>query len=352
MPNPAPSRPPLPSMTLVNVLVGVLGLALFAWTLQRAGLAAIVDQVRRLGWAGFAAILALAGVRFLARTAAWTRAVEPPERLAFGRALAASLMAEPVANLTPLSTLLSEPAKAVMVGPRLPLAPAFAALVIENLFYSGTVALMIAGGAAAYLASFDMPASLRWTSLGAIGAMAGVLVVALVLLGSRARPVSRLAAWLAARGGIFSAVGVRLEKIRRFEGRIAGFSSRHRGRVAGLLAFEVLFHLAGVAEVYLTLTLVGIAPSLLVALIFESTGRFVNVLFRFVPMRVGVDEAGAVLLASSLGVLPASGATLALARKARTLVWTGVGLALLVARGGSVGRAMAEAARAREERPA
>ena len=351
MPSRTPSDRPWSSMTVVNLAVGLLGLALFLWMLRRAGLGAILEQVQRLGWGGFAGILGLSGIRFVARSAAWTRAVEPPARLPFGSALAASLMSEPVANLTPLSTLLSEPAKAVFVRDRIALAPSFAALVIENLFYSASVALMITGGAAAFLVAFDMPASLRLMSLVAIGAMAAVLLAAALLLGSRARPVSRVAGWLASRAGFFGWLASRLERIQRFESRVAGFSGRHPGRVLGVLGFEGLFHLAGVAEVYLTLTLVGAAPSLLVALIFESTGRFVNVVFRFVPMRVGVDEAGAVLLAGSLGVLPAAAVTLALARKARTLSWTAVGLVVLVARGVSMRQAMADAEQARAARP-
>ncbi len=72
------------------------------------------------------------------------------------------------------------------------------------------------------------------------------------------------------------------------------------------------------------------APTLLVAFVVETANRATNVIFKFVPMRLGVDEAGtgwpdgrARLLESRTGV------TLAIVRKMRVLFWTGIGLLLL-----------------------
>jgi hypothetical protein len=61
--------------------------------------------------------------------------------------------------------------------------------------------------------------------------------------------------------------------------------------------------------------------------------RLINVAFKFVPLRLGVDEAGSGLLAQILGYGSAVGVTLALVRKVRMLVWTGVGVIFLASRG-------------------
>ena len=74
-------------------------------------------------------------------------------------------------------------------------------------------------------------------------------------------------------------------------------------------------------------------PTLLGAFLLESINRFINVAFKFVPMRLGVDEASTGLLTQVLYGMPALGVTLALVRKARMLVWTGVGIAFLGIRG-------------------
>ena len=60
-------------------------------------------------------------------------------------------------------------------------------------------------------------------------------------------------------------------------------------------------------------------------------------------MRVGVDEAGAALVAAAIGFGAAVGVTLGVVRKARLLFWTAVGVLLLLHRGLSVGRALDEA---------
>jgi hypothetical protein len=79
---------------------------------------------------------------------------------------------------------------------------------------------------------------------------------------------------------------------------------------------------AGIAEVYVTLQLVGtaVAPTLLAALVLESAGRLINVVFTFVPLRLGVDEAGSGVLSTVLQLGTTPGVTLALVRKARILV--------------------------------
>ena len=92
----------------------------------------------------------------------------------------------------------------------------------------------------------------------------------------------------------------------------------------------------GVAETYLTVAMLlpaDTAPTLLGAFLLESINRFIQVAFKFVPMRLGVDEAGTGLLTQVLYGASALGVTLAVVRKARMLVWTGIGVAFLGLRG-------------------
>ena len=103
--------------------------------------------------------------------------------------------------------------------------------------------------------------------------------------------------------------------------------------MAGARAAEAAYHAAGVAEVYVTLAWLTSPPTLLVAFILETRNRLTTVIFKFVPMRLGVDEAGTALLANVLGYTTATGVTLALVRKVRVLFWTAIGVALLARRG-------------------
>ena len=100
-----------------------------------------------------------------------------------------------------------------------------------------------------------------------------------------------------------------------------------------------------IVEVYLVLSVVSAQPTtLLHAFVFESTNRFISFAFRFVPLRIGVDEAGSGMFADMLAFGTATGVTLAIVRKGRILVWIAVGVLLLVRHGLSVRQLLASRA--------
>jgi hypothetical protein len=324
------------------VLLSLAGALLFVIVVRRAGIGAIVSQLANLGWGGFGLVLLLSGLRLGLRSLAWVICVEEPARLRFRDACAATLVGEAVGKVTSLSNVASEPTKVLAVRSRIPLGIGLAALVVENIVYGASLALLVVVGAIAFLVSYQMPVAVRWASICAIGVMLAVVTGALVLLGTGVTPVSGSLERPGVRRALPRYVTERAARIRRFEERISQFARRHRERLLPLALCECAYHVAGVTEVYVTLWLVGtvMPPTLLTALILESAGRLVNVVFAFVPLRFGVDEAGSGLLAGILGLGAAPGVTLALVRKARLLFWTGVGVVLLLYRGFSIGHAL------------
>ena len=62
-------------------------------------------------------------------------------------------------------------------------------------------------------------------------------------------------------------------------------------------------------------------------MLFEALNRVITVVFKFVPFRVGVDEASSGALAPLLGMNPVVGVSLAVVRKVRNLFWAGIGMA-------------------------
>lgn len=105
------------------------------------------------------------------------------------------------------------------------------------------------------------------------------------------------------------------------------------GRAGRLVVLEAAFQLFAVAEVYVTLAL--ITPQHVAwssALALETVNRAVTILFKMLPMRLGVDEAGAGVLADRLGLGSATGITLALVRRMRVLCWSAVGILFVLTR--------------------
>ena len=126
---------------------------------------------------------------------------------------------------------------------------------------------------------------------------------------------------------------------------------RNASRFLPILLLEACFHLAGMLEIYVTLYFISPQqpPTLLTAFILESVNRVITVAFKFIPLRMGVDEAGTGLVSKVLQFTEAAGVTLAIIRKARDLFWACVGVALLIHRGLSLRMAAREAEDAIEE---
>ena len=98
-------------------------------------------------------------------------------------------------------------------------------------------------------------------------------------------------------------------------------------------ALDLVFHALAVLEVYVTLEWVlgDRSPTLVQAIVFEALNRVITAAFKFVPFRVGIDEASAGALAPMLSVNPAAGVALAVVRKVRNLFWAAIGLVLVAA---------------------
>ena len=99
------------------------------------------------------------------------------------------------------------------------------------------------------------------------------------------------------------------------------------------------FHLAGVVEVFITLSFISpIPPTITQAFILESVNRIINVAFKFVPLRAGVDEGGTGQVSKVLGFAIGIGETLAIVRKGREIFWSSIGVALIWKRGHGLAR--------------
>lgn len=319
----------------IGVIFAILGLLLFAYTVRKAGVPQIIDGIQRLG-AGFLIILVLSGTRHVLRSIAWTKCFEPPYRLRFRHAIQARLMGDALGNVIPLASMaVSEPSKAVFVRHRVPLMAALSALAIENIFYSLSVVIFIFSGMTALLLSFPLPKPLRYAAIGSLLTILIIVPLGYLVIRRRWRFLSGAFGWLGNRTAGREWLQVTNARAQTLEERIYGFYERNSARFLPILGLELCFHLAGVAEVYTTLSFISetVAPTLLTAFILESVNRVINVAFKFVPFRTGVDEYGSGVLAKVLGFARATGVTLAIVRKARDIFWTTIGVLLIVRSG-------------------
>lgn len=314
-----------PRRVALAVVVSIVGAGLLVWQVRRAGLGEIQRGLQEVGW-GFLVILGLSFARFTLRSFAWTTLMGANRFLP--RAVGATLAGDAIGNLTPLSLLVSEPAKSIYLRDQVSGTRSFAALTAENFFYSVSVAVFIILGTLAMLQAFAVPPELRLAGVASLALMTVVLAGAL---------------WVAWRepalfSGILRRIPVAsianlLSRVRRFEANTYAFLRQSHHPLGVVLSCETSFHVLSFAEAVFTIWLMTGRWAPLAAFVLDTFNRIVNIVFRAVPLRMGVDEAGTAIVAPAVGFTPALGVTLALVRKGRMLVWAAIGVALAIRKG-------------------
>jgi len=303
---------------LVPVAAALIGIPLFVYAVDNVGWPNIVSGINRVGW-GFIPILLLSGLRFVLRAAAWRLCIPPHARFSLGQAFAAFLAGDAVGNVTPLGLIASEPTKVFLIRHRLATREAASSLAVDFVVYSTSAVTMIAIGLVVLLANF--PLSLGWremvvTALAAIGV--GLIVAWRVVGGTWKPERGERPPWRA-----------RLATLRE---SVLTFSAANPARLWRVFALDLLFQAVAVIEVYLVLRwLLPEPPTVAQAIVFSALDRAIIIVFKFIPLRLGVDESAAGGMAVFLGWPAATGVVLALIKKVRSIFWIGVGLILTAA---------------------
>lgn len=316
-----------PVRLLISVAATAAGLALLAWQIADAGPTLILERLSNVGLPGVLAILAISGTRLLLRAIAWRSLIAdaPPLR----RAVAATISGDAVGNLTLLSLLASEPTKAMYLGGRADASRVFAALAAENFFYSLSVAVYVTLGTGAMLLSFEnLPGEIRVAGLVTLAGMAAVLLAGIGLAWRQPRMLTMLVSRLPGRRA--EAFAGRLQA---FEASVYGSTSHAGARLGRLLVCESGFHVLSFVEAWLTLWLLTGGSYLIESFVLDTVSRVVKIVFRAVPMQVGVDEATAETVARAIDLADGIGVATALVRKARVAFWSLIGIVLLTRKG-------------------
>ncbi|HYW69549.1 MAG TPA: lysylphosphatidylglycerol synthase transmembrane domain-containing protein [Pyrinomonadaceae bacterium] len=310
-------------VTSLGLVVAIAAGVLFAYFVKRAGVGQITAGIRNLG-IGFVLILAISSVRQLARSIAWVFCAEG-NRLRFPDALRARLMGDAIGNILPFASfIVSEPAKPALIRDRVPLTTGLSSIVIENIFYSISVIIFITTGMVTALLTFNSNV-FRIASLVTFAAIFIIVILGGLCLRREIRVLSGVV-------GLFQRWFPKgIDRARAIEEQVYGFHRRHRSRFLPILFFEGCFHCAGVLEIYTTLWFISPAqpPTLFKAFILESVNRLISMIFKFIPLRLGVDEAGTAKVSALLQFSEPAGVTLAIIRKARDLFWSLIGVGLL-----------------------
>ncbi|HEV2667611.1 MAG TPA: lysylphosphatidylglycerol synthase domain-containing protein [Blastocatellia bacterium] len=317
---------------LLAIISALIGLALFIYVIKQTGLSEIASNLRAVG-AGFLLILAVSSTRYLLRSLAWLRCMNPEERrVGFWALWRARLAGEAVGDLT-FGPVVAEPMRLIALGDRLSLSSGISSLAVENIAYTVSSCLMVMAGAVALLAGFGLNESMRTAALIALAVVVALVAAPVVTISRRwkigSSLLSDLTGLIARDEARRSRMEAKIDRLRELEDYVFDFYAKRPRDFFILVLCHAAFHLAGAVEIYLTLRLMGLGVDFFAAGAFEAVNRAINIAFAFVPALVGVDEAGTGALVKAAGFDFDHGVTLALIRKIRMFFWIGIGLVFL-----------------------
>jgi len=314
------------TLRYLRPLASITSAALFVYVLERTGPATVLDKMRLLGW-GFAVLMLLSGVRQVLRAVAWSYCVEAggprPDPLSlFGP----RLMGDALNDLTPAGPLLGEPAKVLAVSGLIPAQEGAASVVIENLVYALAAFLFMLSGTVLAMVKLASLHGLRWFGGGLVICFAASITVVCWILNRRILLLRRTLDYLKRVGLRWAFLDRHQRHVLVVEQAIHDFFLTRRRIFLAVLAIEIATNFTGVGEAYLILRATASHASFSAAYLVESASRAVQFAFSFVPLGLGIQEGAAAAILQAFGYAASEGVSLAIIRKARTVLWIAVGL--------------------------
>jgi len=315
---------------LRTVILWLAGVALFGWIVAQSDLGAVADYVGRIGAPGAVAVALLFFPFIYADVWAWQLSFRSlPQTLAWSGSLTRVFLAGRAwGAVLPVGQLGGEPVKALFLKRRYGVSyrEGTATLLLLQTVTTLAQLPLVMVGLGLILANGLLEPVFRIAALVGWLLMAGFMVFVLVLL--RKEAMSRLAHWLSGRGRFWQWLQRHLEAIRHIEEHLIEFLHRRPKQFAGsvLLAFVAWMH--GVVEIYLIAWLLDVPLSFWACWQIEAITILVRSFFFFMPSHIGTQDGAIVGVTAALTGLPELGLAIALMRRARELVWIGVGFAL------------------------
>jgi hypothetical protein len=314
---------------MLRAFLLIAGLILLTYLVLALGPGAIFALLSRIGW-GFVLIAALYAGHQALRASALRLSAARPGDLAYTDALAVRLSGEAVQFLTSTGPFLAEPSKALLLGRRgLTTTEGFAATLAEYLAYMFVSAAMLASAMAYFATRVEVSSALHRAAVILLVASVAFLGVAAAAIVRRIYLIGGVIEWL----GRLPVVGRRLrldgDAVRGTEDLLLGVLRERPGRFCQILLLETLAHALLVVELWWILRMSDVPVDIGRALLLESAAKFTGLAFFFIPGQVGASEGVNAVLFRAVGLSSVAGVGVALARRVRSVLTAGAGLAAL-----------------------
>jgi uncharacterized membrane protein YbhN (UPF0104 family) len=309
-------------MRALKIVFLVLGVALLGVLLYRVGADPILETLGRLAWWQFILVclpyVAVTAVDTLGWRFAFAR-----DRAPFGRLLGARLAGEALNVVTAVGSVGGEAAKAWLVRRDVAYEESVPSIIIAKttITLAQALFLLISLGVAwlTLPVTSEVLQGMLWLLLIEIVAVGG-------LLGAQV-------SGMVARGGRLLKLAGVIDDSARAETLDRTLRDYYRTRWRRLvlsLGFHFVGWVLGVVEAVVMLWALDVSASIATATVIEAVGSGVRFATFLVPASLGPFEAANAVVFGALGLGAGAGLAFSLVRRARQVVWIGIGIVVLV----------------------
>jgi uncharacterized protein (TIRG00374 family) len=310
-------------MRALRIALFIGGVATVTFLVVRIGAGAIVSSLSRLTWWQFVLVCLPLGVSMAVDTLGWRYAFagEPPP---YARMLVARITGEAVNVVTVLGSIGGEAVKVWLLRPVVPYRESVPSVIIDktSITVSQVIFLMLGLVIAATMGAVDRQV---------ISAMLALAAVEVLAVGGF---FLTQVAGMAGRGGRLLARAGLIEKTssaERLDTSLRGFYRDQWPRFLLSVAFHLGGWLVDVLGTVVILWVLNIPAGVATAAVIEALGSGVQFVTFLIPGSLGALEGAFTATFTILGLGASAGLTFSLVRRSRQVVWTGVGILVLVA---------------------
>jgi hypothetical protein len=239
------------------------------------------------------------------------------------------LSGEAIQFLTSTGPFLAEPAKVWLLRDRgVSIRQAVAATILEFLIYTLSSAAFAVAGLMYLLANFELSRPAAAAAKLVVSGMSAFLLAAICAITFRIYLIGAIIKGARRLPLLGKHVRLSETEVRETEDLLFVVLRDHPLRLLLILALEFAAQALLVLELFVLLRTTRISFSVFHPFLIEATTKFVGLAFFFIPGQVGAAEGSYAFIFKTVGLSASAGFALAVARRLRSLLVAGAGLAL------------------------
>jgi len=313
------------SIKLAFLIVGCLFLG---WAISTVDMASVLSLLKKLG-GGFLIILMIySGVTWL-DTLSWKSNFRPEETGHFTdwELWRIRQIGEAYNTITPFATLGGEPIKAQLLKEHqgISLKQAVSSQILSKTTFLTGLILFFIPGITMIMNSSQVSDEFKTISIVGMGTLSTCIFLFFVFQVTGI--LGKLCHWLGQRTSRPN-LKHNLKKLEHLNELFSGFYGKYPARVVKAIVLAFLGWILGLVELYAILYFLGFPVSFSELWVMEALGQLVKIGSFMIPLRLGAQEGGLILIFTALGYPANLGLAVSLVARMKELIWVGLGLAL------------------------